>query len=374
MGSFPRKGKVDCSVASKTEGVKAQAIIQNLEQTFRNQQPDSCLSRNQIKNMIQAAIIGGSGYTGGELIRILLNHSQVEIDFVFSTTKVGKAVSSAHPDLLGTTDLHFTGKVNPNVDVVFLCLGHGNSTKFLNKNQFSENTRIIDLSNDFRLQADAIFDGKNFIYGLPELNASDIKEANYIANPGCFATAIQLGLLPLTKAGLLNNPVHVNAVTGSTGAGVSPSRTTHFSWRNNNASWYKPFTHQHLGEINESLKSLQEDSSELFFLPNRGNFTRGILATAYTKFDDSEEAAIERYKDFYKDAEFTHIAKEPIHLKQVVNTNQCHIHLHKHEDTLLITSAIDNLLKGASGQAIQNMNLMFGFAESEGLNLKAGVF
>ncbi|MFS4494332.1 N-acetyl-gamma-glutamyl-phosphate reductase [Maribacter sp. 2308TA10-17] len=324
--------------------------------------------------MIRAGIIGGSGYTGGELIRILLNHSQVEIDFVFSTTRAGKAVSSAHADLLGTTELHFSGDVNSDVDVVFLCLGHGNSTKFLGEHQFSETTKIIDLSNDFRLQKDATLNGKNFVYGLPELNKSKIREAKYIANPGCFATAIQLGLLPLAKAGLLSKDVHVNAVTGSTGAGVSPSGTTHFSWRNNNVSWYKPFTHQHLGEINESLNALQTDVGELFFLPNRGNFTRGILATAYTKFKGDSEEAIKLFKGFYADAEFTQIASEPIHLKQVVNTNQCHIHLHKHEDALLVTSAIDNLLKGASGQAVQNMNLMFGFEESEGLQLKAGVY
>ena len=324
--------------------------------------------------MIRAGIIGGSGYTGGELIRILLNHPQVAIDFVFSTTRGGKAVASAHADLLGTTDLHFTGDVNPNVDVVFLCLGHGNSTKFLNENHFSKNTKIIDLSNDFRLMKDAVLDGRTFIYGLPELNKSKIKEANCIANPGCFATAIQLALLPLAKAGLLGAAIHVNAVTGSTGAGVSPSGTTHFSWRNNNVSWYKPFTHQHLGEINESLKSLQENTGELFFLPTRGNFTRGILATAYTKFEGTEKEAIQLFEGFYKEAEFTQIASESIHLKQVVNTNQCHIHLHKHEGVLLVTSAIDNLLKGASGQAVQNMNLMFGFEESEGLQLKAGVF
>jgi N-acetyl-gamma-glutamyl-phosphate reductase len=270
--------------------------------------------------------------------------------------------------------LNFTGSVNPNVDVVFLCLGHGNSTKFLNENEFSEATKIIDLSNDFRLEADATLNEKQFVYGLPELKKSAIQEAKYIANPGCFATAIQLGLLPLAKAGLLQNDVHINAVTGSTGAGVSPSGTTHFSWRNNNVSWYKPFTHQHLGEIGESLNSLQKETGELFFLPNRGNFTRGILATAYTKFKGSEAEAKALFKDFYATAEFTQIADEPIHLKQVVNTNQCHIHVHKHDDTLLITSAIDNLLKGASGQAVQNMNLMFGYNESKGLKLKAGVF
>ena len=290
--------------------------------------------------MIKVGIIGGSGYTGGELIRILLNHSEVEIDFVFSTTRAGKAITSAHSDLLGTIDLNFTGSINSNVDVVFLCLGHGNSTKFLNENHFSESTKIIDLSNDFRLSSDSVLKEKTFVYGLPELNKTKIQEANHIANPGCFATAIQLGLLPLAKAGLLDAAIHVNAVTGSTGAGVSPSGTTHFSWRNNNVSWYKPFTHQHLGEISESLKSLQEDSGEIFFLPNRGNFTRGILATAYTNFSGSEIEAIQLYKTFYKDAEFTQIAEEPIHLKQVVNTNQCHIHLHKHEGVLLITSCL----------------------------------
>lgn len=324
--------------------------------------------------MIKVGIIGGSGYTGGELIRILLHHPQTEIDFVYSTTRAGKKLVTAHPDLLGFTEIAFTASINPDVDVVFLCLGHGNSTKFLKDNHFSDTTKIIDLSNDFRLRADAVFKGMKFVYGLPELKKSEIQKADYIANPGCFATTIQLGLLPLAKGGLLDNDVHINAVTGSTGAGISPSATSHFSWRNNNVSWYKPFTHQHLGEINESLKSLQSDSGKLFFLPNRGNFTRGILATAYTKFKGSEEEAIRLYKDYYTDAVFTHISEEPIHLKQVVNTNNCHIHLHKHENILLITSATDNLLKGASGQAVQNMNLMFGFEESEGLHLKAGVF
>ncbi|CAM3462363.1 N-acetyl-gamma-glutamyl-phosphate reductase [Zobellia roscoffensis] len=324
--------------------------------------------------MIKVGIIGGSGYTGGELIRILLHHPEAEIDFVFSTTRAGKKVTTAHADLLGTTEMEFTGTVNPDVDLVFLCLGHGNSSKFLQENEFSKDTKIIDLSNDFRLQAHAVFEGKEFVYGLPELKKEAIKKANYIANPGCFATAIQLGLLPLAKENKLGNTVHINAVTGSTGAGVSPSATSHFSWRNNNVSWYKPFTHQHLGEINESLKSLQPNSGELFFLPNRGNFTRGILATAYTEFDGSLEEAVKLYKDFYADALFTQIAEEPIHLKQIVNTNQCHIHLHKHGNTLLITSAIDNLLKGASGQAVQNMNLIFDFEEAAGLNLKAGVF
>ena len=324
--------------------------------------------------MIRAGIIGGSGYTGGELIRILLNHPNVEIDFVYSTTRAGTRITATHPDLLGVTELQFTGEVNLGVDVVFLCLGHGNSTKFLNNNQFSVATRIIDLSNDFRLKKDADHNGKEFVYGLPELNKNRITSARYIANPGCFATAIELALLPLANAHLLHSQVHVNAVTGSTGAGVSPSATTHFSWRNGNVSWYKPFTHQHLGEINESVKTLQANSGEILFLPMRGNFTRGILATAYTNFKGTIEDALQLYQDFYSEAEFTQIATEPINLKQVVNTNQCHIHLHKHDEVLLITSAIDNLLKGASGQAIQNMNLMFGFKENEGLQLKAGVY
>lgn len=324
--------------------------------------------------MIKVGIIGGSGYTGGELIRILLNHPNAKIDFVYSTTRADKKITTAHPDLLGVTDLKFTGTVNPDVAVVFLCLGHGNSTKFLKENLFSQNTKIIDLSNDFRLAADAVFDGKTFVYGLPELKKEEIKTASHIANPGCFATAIQLALLPLAQAKLLKNPVHINAVTGSTGAGASLSPTSHYSWRNNNLSWYKPFTHQHLGEIEEGLHSLQENTGELFFLPNRGNFTRGILATAYTDFNGSLEEAYALYSDFYKDAVFTQVTEDDLNLKQVVNTNQCHIHLHKYNNTLLITSAIDNLLKGASGQAVQNMNLAFGFNENEGLQLKAGVF
>ncbi len=324
--------------------------------------------------MIKAGIIGGSGYTGGELIRILLNHSKVSIDFIYSTTRSGKKASTAHPDLLGVTDIKFTGEVNLTVDVVFLCLGHGNSTTFLNDHQFSDNTKIIDLSNDFRLKADAAFNSKDFVYGLPELNKEAIKKANYIANPGCFATAIQLALLPLAKAGALDNPVHINAVTGSTGAGVGLSTTSHFSWRTNNISWYKPFTHQHLGEINESLHSLQSNAGELFFLPSRGNFTRGIFATAYTDYNGSIDDAKSLFKDFYADAKFTQVSDEEICLKQIVNTNHCHIHLHKHNGVLLVTSAIDNLLKGASGQAVQNMNLMFKFEETEGLQLKAGVF
>ena len=324
--------------------------------------------------MIQAGIIGGSGYTGGELIRLLLRHPGVRLDFVYSSTRAGKPLHSAHPDLLGETTLTFSGAVNEDVDVVFLCLGHGHSKAFLSEHGFSGETRIIDLSNDFRLEADAGFQEARFVYGLPELNKEAIREATHIANPGCFATAIQLALLPLAQAGLLETEIHVHAVTGSTGAGIRPTDTTHFSWRNNNVSWYKPFTHQHLGEIRQSLEGLQADSPALRFLPMRGNFSRGILATAYTTFQGPLEEAEALYSGFYEEAPFTRIAEQPVTLKQVVNTNRAHIHLHRHEELLLVTSVIDNLLKGASGQAVQNMNLMFDLPEETGLNLKAIAF
>jgi len=325
--------------------------------------------------MIKVGIIGGAGYTAGELIRLLVNHPKVELDFVYSTSNAGNYIYEVHQDLLGSLELKFTGEINPNINVLFLCLGHGNSTAFLEKNSFSEDTKIIDLSNDFRLNSDAVFQGKEFIYGLPESQKKAIQKANNIANPGCFATAIQLALLPLASSNLLGSSLHINATTGSTGAGVSPMATTHFSWRDNNFSVYKAFTHQHLGEINESLETLQKDfNQKLFFIPNRGNFSRGIFASIYLKFDESIEKAFELFEDYYKDVLFTHVSKSPIHLKQVVNTNNCFLHLEKHEGMLLITSAIDNLLKGASGQAIQNMNLMFGFDENVGLRLKANSF
>jgi len=323
---------------------------------------------------LSVGIIGGSGYTGGELIRILVNHPKVSIDFVYSTTRANTHISDTHQDLLGSTDLLFTDSINPNVNVLFLCLGHGNSGTFLSENQFNDNTKIIDLSNDFRLKADRHFIGKSFVYGLPETNKKAIQSAQAIANPGCFATAIQLALLPLAANKLLKNEVHINAITGSTGAGVKPSSTTHFSWRNNNISWYKPFQHQHLGEISETLSDLQGNSSQLMFLPVRGDFTRGIYATAYTAFEGTLEEAYALYEDMYKDDPFTQVSKKEIHLKQVVNTNQCFIHLHKHDGYLLVTSVIDNLIKGASGQAIQNMNLMFGYEETCGLQLKNSSF
>ncbi|SFD14041.1 N-acetyl-gamma-glutamyl-phosphate reductase [Algibacter lectus] len=324
---------------------------------------------------IEVGIIGGAGYTAGELIRLLIHHPNTDINFVFSTSNAGNKISKIHQDLVGTLDQEFTDTVNLDVDVLFLCLGHGNSVKFLSNNTFSDNTKIIDLGNDFRLEADEVFDGKTFVYGLPELQREAIKTANYIANPGCFATAIQLGLLPLAGKGLISKDVHINAVTGATGAGTSLSATTHFTWRDNNFSYYKPFTHQHLGEINQSVKQLQSDfATEILFMPNRGDFPRGIFATLYTDFEGTIEDAKTIYKDFYKDAKFTFVSDDQLHLKQVVNTNKCLIHLHKHNGKLLVTSIIDNLLKGASGQAVQNMNLMFGLEETTGLGLKATYF
>ncbi|SHF88083.1 N-acetyl-gamma-glutamyl-phosphate reductase [Salegentibacter echinorum] len=320
--------------------------------------------------MIKAGIIGGAGYTAGELIRILLNHPKVTLDFVFSTSQPGKPVAGVHQDLLGDTDLQFSGAINPEADVVFLCLGHGNSVKFLTENQFSEKTKIVDLSTDYRMEGE-----HSFVYGLPEFYKDEIKKAEKIANPGCFATAINLAILPLAKAEILKEDVHINAVTGATGAGTSLSPTTHFTWRDNNFSTYKAFEHQHLNEIGERIKKLQDDSlPEINFIPNRGDFSRGIHATAYTKFSGTLEDAKQIFEDAYKASPFTHVISENLHLKQVVNTNKCLLQLQKFGDKLLITSIIDNLLKGASGQAVENMNLMFGFEQTTGLKLKANYF
>ncbi len=325
--------------------------------------------------LIRAGIVGGAGYTAGELIRILIHHPHVKIDFIYSTSNAGNPVSKIHQDLLGETDLYFTDRINLEVDVLFLCLGHGHSKTFLLENRFSETTKIIDLSNDFRLTKDAIFEGRKFVYGLPELNSNVIKNSDNIANPGCFATAIQLALLPLAKMGFICDDIHVNAVTGATGAGTSLSPTTHFTWRDNNFSSYKVFTHQHLGEIEQSLGQLQAGMDhEVYFIPNRGNFSRGIFASTYTVYNGSVEEARLLYKDFYRDSAFTFISDEEIHLKQVVNTNKCLLHLKVFRGKLLITSVIDNLLKGASGQAVQNMNLIFGLDEKTGLQLKANYF
>ncbi|WP_405328188.1 N-acetyl-gamma-glutamyl-phosphate reductase [Leeuwenhoekiella sp. LLG6367-2.1] len=325
--------------------------------------------------MIKAGIVGGAGYTAGELLRILLNHSFVELSFVYSTSNAGNLLSDVHQDLIGSTSLRFADAIDFSVDVVFLCLGHGNSKAFLKENNFTESTVIIDLSNDFRLKADADFEGREFVYGLTELNRDAIKQAGSIANPGCFATAIQLALLPLADARKISNDIHINAVTGATGAGTSLSATTHYTWRDNNFSYYKPFTHQHMGEINQTVAQLQSGfDKELFFLPNRGNFSRGIFATAYTKFDGAFDEIKKLYKDYYADAPFTFVSDAEIHMKQVVNTNKCLIHLYKQGSQLLITSCIDNLLKGASGQAVENMNLIFGLPQVEGLNLKGSYF
>jgi N-acetyl-gamma-glutamyl-phosphate reductase len=325
--------------------------------------------------MINIGIIGGSGYTAGELIRILMHHPNATINFVYSTTNAGKPLSFAHHDVLGDIEMNFTDVINPNVNVVFLCLGHGKSIQFLKENQFASHTKIIDLGNDFRLTKDAVFENKKFVYGLPELNKSAIKNAQYIANPGCFATAIQLALLPLGHHQLLTNDVHINATTGSTGAGVTPTETTHFSWRANNMSHYKAFDHQHLGEINQSIQQLQENySNELLFIPNRGDFTRGIFATLYTTLEANIESIVTKYKAFYENHPFVTVTTTDINLKQVVQTNKCIISLVKKGNRILITSIIDNLSKGASGQAIQNMNLMFGLEETTGLLLKPSGF
>ena len=325
--------------------------------------------------MIKVGIIGGAGYTAGELCRILINHPEAEIDFVYSTSNAGNYLFEVHEDLIGDTDVKFSKDINEDVDVVFLCLGHGNSSAFLEANEFSPETKIVDLSNDFRLDADMVFQGKEFIYGLPEINREEIKKANYIANPGCFATAIQLAILPLASKQLLKDDLHVNYVTGSTGAGVKPMATTHFSWRNNNFSTYKEFSHQHLGEMGENIVKLQPGfDKEVLFVPSRGDFPRGIFGTMYTKFAGTIEEAYAIYEDFYKDSDNVVVSKNKIHMKQVVGTNKGLVHLAKFGDKLLVTSTIDNLSKGASGQAVQNMNMMFGLEELMGLKIQAQYF
>ena len=323
--------------------------------------------------MKKVGIIGGSGYTGGELIRLVLAHPELDLDFVYSSTKSDVPLTNIHQDLLGNTNLKFTKIVNLNVDILYLCLGHGNSISFLKENSFSENTLIVDLGNDFRLKNDENFNSRKFVYGLPELQRELIEKSNSIANPGCFATAIQLALLPLAENNKLISDIHVNATTGSTGAGVGLASTSHFSWRNNNLSWYKPFNHQHLEEINQTLDSLG-CTSKIHFLPQRGNFTRGIFATAYTKFNGSLKSVKDLYVDYYQKHPFTHVSDENLSLKSVINSNNCFLHLHKHDNLLLITSILDNLIKGASGQAVQNTNIIMGWEEKLGLELKASTF
>jgi N-acetyl-gamma-glutamyl-phosphate reductase len=323
---------------------------------------------------VKAGIIGGAGYTGGELIRLLLHHPGTIVSFIHSRSNAGQPVYTVHQDLLGETGLLFTGELSTDIDVLFLCLGHGESKKFLAENAFPEKVKIIDLANDFRLKKDAANGGHQCVYGLPELNKKSIQSANAIANPGCFATTIQLGLLPLAKAGLLKD-IYTTGITGSTGAGQSLSATSHFSWRANNIQAYKTLTHQHLGEIGESLLQLQPVGTiELSFVPWRGDFTRGIFVSSTLACDLSLEELYVLYNEFYKGQPFTHVSKEPIFLKQVVNTNKALIQLEKAGSKLVVHSVADNLLKGASGQAVQNMNLVFGLEETMGLKLKANYF
>lgn len=323
---------------------------------------------------IKVGIIGGAGYTGGELIRLLLNHPGVETSFIHSRSNAGKAVSSIHQDLAGDTALTFTGELMNDIDLLFLCLGHGESKKFLSENIIADKTMIIDLANDFRLSHTAQLENRHFVYGLPELNREKIRTAHNIANPGCFATAIQLGLLPLAKAGMLKD-IYTTGITGSTGAGQSLTASSHFSWRANNIQAYKTLTHQHLGEIGETLLQLQPAGNiEVNFVPWRGDFTRGIFISSTISCDLSLVELNELYSAFYADHPFTTVSKDSIFLKQVVNTNKAIIQLEKAGSKLVIHSTIDNLLKGASGQAVQNMNLLFGFNETEGLKLKANYF
>ena len=320
--------------------------------------------------MIRAGIIGGAGYTAGELIRLLVNHPQVEIAFVHSTSNAGNLLSEVHGGLEGETSMRFCEAYDlAAADVVFLCSAHGQSKGWLAEQRLPEGLRIIDLAQDFRDESEG------FVYGLPEMNRERIRQARRVANPGCFATAIQLALLPLAAAGLLQDEVHVTAVTGSTGAGVKPSATTHFSWRAANLSVYKAFTHQHLLEIGRNIRLLEPAfDREINFVPMRGDFTRGILASVYTTCELDEEAARKLYADYYAEAAFTHVAERGVDLKQVVNTNKALLHAARHGSKLHVVSVIDNLLKGASGQAVQNMNLMFGLDEREGLRLKASAF
>ena len=322
--------------------------------------------------MIRIGIIGGAGYTAGELCRLLLNHPEAEIVFVNSESNAGNLLTDVHEGLYGETDLRFTDKLPfEDVDVVFFCFGHGKSTQFLSEHYIPADIRIIDLAQDFRLAAE----DNDYVYGLPELNRNLICGAQHIANPGCFATCIQLGLLPLAEAGLLQGDVSVNAITGSTGAGVKPGPTKHFSWRNDNVSIYKAFRHQHLAEIGQSLRSLQPDfDAQLEFIPVRGCFSRGIFATLYLHSDATAEEVNRLYQAYYADAAFTFVTDKAVDLKDVVNTNKCLLHVEKIDDKILITSAIDNLLKGAVGTAVHNMNLLFGMPEREGLLLKASAF
>lgn len=324
---------------------------------------------------IKTGIIGGAGYTGGELVRILLRHPQAEIAFAHSKSNAGKPLYAVHGDLLGETDLHFAQDFSFDVDVLFLCAGHHEAKAFLQTHAVPERTRIIDLSQDFRLKGHASIEGRTFVYGLPELHRTAIQAAQNIANPGCFATAIQLGLLPLAHAGLLQHEVHTTGITGSTGAGQAFSASSHFSWRANNVQAYKTLTHQHMHEIRQSLEQAAGTSvPDIHFVPWRGDLTRGIYISSVLDCALPIKEVNTIYRAYYQDAPFTHLSDAMIDLKQVVNTNKCIIHAEKHGRKLVVHSAIDNLLKGASGQAVQNMNLVFGLEESAGLGLKATGF
>lgn len=320
---------------------------------------------------IKVGVFGAAGYTGGELIRLLTNHPSAEIVFANSESNAGNKVCEVHEGLYGDCDLQFTSEYAfDKVDVIFLCFGHGKSEAFLQEHSVPDNVKIIDLAQDFRIRGN-----HDFVYGLPEIHRDAIIKCSHLANPGCFATAIQLGLLPLAKAGLLTHDVSVNAITGSTGAGQKPGSTTHFSWRSDNLSIYKVFTHQHLHEIRQSLTELQGQlDASIDFIPYRGNFTRGIFCTEVVRLDKTDIDAVSLYKAFYQDAAFTHYVGSPLDMKQVVNTNKCLLHIDQFDNKLVITSIIDNLLKGAVGQAVQNMNLMFGLDEKAGLILKASAF
>jgi len=322
--------------------------------------------------MIRVGIVGAAGYTAGELIRLLVNHPDVEISFVNSSSHAGCPITQVHEGLYGDTDLTFTDELPlAAIDCLFICSGHGKSKEFMANHRIPENLKIVDFSQDYRLKAEE----NRFVYGLPELNKSAIAAAQYIANPGCFATCIQLGLLPLAANNLLGGDIIVNAITGSTGAGVKPGETTHFSWRDNNLSIYKPFVHQHLPEIKQSIAQLQNTfDSDITFVPFRGDFPRGIFASIIVNCDEDVEELYRLYDSFYQTSPFVYSIRTNIDLKQVVNTNKCLIHLERHEGKLLIASCIDNLLKGASGTAVQNMNLLFGLPETEGLKLKPSAF
>ena len=321
--------------------------------------------------MIKIGILGAAGYTGGELIRLLLNHRAAEIVFANSESNAGNLVSDVHEGLIGDTDLKFTDEMPfDDVDVVFFCFGHGKSEAFLKEHTIPDHVKIIDLAQDFRIKGN-----HDYVYGLPEINKTELMQAKHVANPGCFATAIQLGLLPAANLNLRKEDVSVNAITGSTGAGQKPGATTHFSWRNNNLSIYKPFHHQHLAEIKQSVRQVQGYlDADIDFIPYRGDFARGIFATMVIRTKAPSEEVIEGYRQFYADAAFTHYTDKSLDLKQVVNTNKCLVHVDAFDGKILVTSCIDNLLKGAVGQAVQNMNLMFGIDETTGLQLKASAF